>query len=250
MNSPIDWLQTTGDAWIESVIYASLKLLNKYRQHFPTDASVNLQALAASLEAEVVWQDYVAGGARLIPSNNGFIVLISRQTEPNRYKTTIAHELAHTLFYTREEGKVKRLTAPSDREEHFCFDVARRLLVPDWSLDSLGINKMYDAKQIFNTLVCELNLSKDISARIMLSDYELVCGVAGRYKKDAQGWKLCKGYSYASPSLKSKASQKKLMHHAARQWLLDGSQPKDKFFNVIGIYESLGEMAFVIVETL
>lgn len=55
---------------------------------------------------------------------------LRRTLSRHRRRFLIAHELAHTLFYAEDPAGTKRLVHDSDRQEVFCDNLARALLVP------------------------------------------------------------------------------------------------------------------------
>lgn len=134
VSNPKSWLELDGEAWQRAVEEATSQLLRDYRWYWPDLFPVDLDRLAASLGAKIKVVRGLSGGARLLPAHQGFSVLISEavwhgEYEIN-YRTAVAHELAHTLFYSRDSDDIplRLFKLPNEREETFCFDVARRLL--------------------------------------------------------------------------------------------------------------------------
>lgn len=91
------------------------------------------------------------GGARggtqglLLPNRHGFSIEVDPEprggwpgvaaplrSSLHRHRTRflVCHELAHTLFYCRDAGGPSRLVFDSARQEAFCDELARSLLVP------------------------------------------------------------------------------------------------------------------------
>ncbi len=180
-----------------------------------------------------------------MPVKGGFHVLVSDELEPARYRTSVAHELCHTLFYSRDYDIPKRLLPPSEAEERFCFDVARRVLAPRWMVEAFGLLKHPEAETMFKTLTGTFKLSRPAAARLMLADYRLVVGVAGRWSLVKGDWELKRGESFASPQLTAK--ERKSLHSAARDWL--GDRYRESIFRrVFGIMEAENRSAFVMVQ--
>jgi len=87
------------------------------------------------------------GGAQalLIPHSSGFSIEVDpepggdwpveaglrRSLRRHRRRFLVCHELAHTLFYRPSEDGPRRLVFDSPRQEAFCDELARSLLVPE-----------------------------------------------------------------------------------------------------------------------
>lgn len=86
--------------------------------------------------------------ASLIPDENGFHLILRNPNKPTdqseirndvRVRSTVAHEVGHTFFFDisfsppREGPRLERKIAQKTRnkEEHWCYDFARQLLLPD-----------------------------------------------------------------------------------------------------------------------
>lgn|GEM_PF-3558075 len=77
----------------------------------------------------------ICGEGRLVASESGFIAHIKQSRSPGRRRFSIAHEIAHTLFYKDSGGgqrhQVGAMTvAEHSSEEAICNRVAGALLVP------------------------------------------------------------------------------------------------------------------------
>lgn len=112
--------------------------------------SGNLDALCSAAAARVVERDLGAelgeSQAALVPqSQGGFRIWVDPtpcggwgSVDPtlrvsvrrHRLRFRVAHELAHTLFYRRTNGRPRRVLPGSPEEERFADDFARALLVP------------------------------------------------------------------------------------------------------------------------
>jgi hypothetical protein len=220
------------------------QLSRAYRERWPDLIPVELHRLAWCLAVRIDPVGPLEGGARLVPVSGGFVVLVDRRLSPARYRTAVAHELAHTLFYSVSSSMPKRRVEHSKKEEYFCFDVARRLLAPKWVVEAIGLRQGHDAQEVFNALTSKLHLSRPVAARVMLDDHELAQGVAGRWRKDGGAWLLGKGTACASPSLSQE--QRRSLRHRAHQWLT-GQQVTTVACRVIGELNRTGESAFVVV---
>lgn len=244
MNLALSWLKTEGEARKAAVDEAASQLLSQYYARWPELVPIELHRLAASLGAEISRVKPFREGARLIPVPGGFRVLASSDLNFARYRTAIAHELAHTLFYSRNGDVPRRLIALTKTEENFCFDVARRVLAPRWMLNRLGILTLTDPEAIYKSLVEGCKLSRPTAARLMLEDYQLVQGVAGRWSPREGKWHLQRGRAYASPSLTP--PQRVPLREVAKRFLEEGSHPGTDL-QVFKFIESSGGSVFVVV---
>jgi IrrE N-terminal-like domain len=116
----------------------------------PLRERLDLDQLCGHLGIKVATADLAVprGGAQgfLIPRGDSFLIEVDpeprggwpsvreplrRQLWRHRWRFLVAHELAHTLFYApRAEGPPRRIIPDSDRQEAFCDELARSLLVP------------------------------------------------------------------------------------------------------------------------
>lgn len=244
MNCVSQWLATSGAQRRTAAKLAAGTLLARYRDRWRTIVPPELHRLAASLGSTISRVKEVEGGARLLPVRGGFQILVSTDLHMAKYRMAVAHELAHTLFYSKDEEIPKRLFGPSRREEDFCFDVGRRILAPEWLISDLQRYGLLDPEELFDCLTGKLKLSKPIAARVMLEDYELVVGVAGRWSRNEAEWKLERGGAYASPCLGRK--ERKSLHELARRWLETNIAPLGPY-QIVSRVHPPGEAAFVCV---
>lgn len=245
MNSTLDWLNARGTARQQAVEEAASHLLREYRERWSRLMPVELHRLASTLRAKIEVVRDLAGGARLIPVPGGFHVLVCHSLGARRFRTAVAHEFAHTLFYTTGSEIPRRLADPTKTEEVFCFDVARRVLAPPWLLDDLDVRAMDDVEQVFRALTERLKLSRPLAARVLLEDYRLVRGLAGRWSSREGVWKSNRGEIYASPSL-GDADRREL--RAQVELYLTNRPEACCPFRVFAIRESDGRSAFVLIE--
>lgn len=250
MNIPPDhaitWLQAKDKKRLQSVQEAADILLTAYRSHsnWLYILPIELHRLAATRNTKIAPIKNMKGVALLIPAERGFRILVNSNLDRGRFRTSVAHELVHTLFYAFDQDVPRRIVESSKNEESFCFDVARRILAPDWHIKKLGITCKTTPITIFKLLTNRLQLSRPIAARLMLQDYCLVQGVAGRWINEGNAWKLQRGYAYASPSLTTK--KRKFMSEKALNFLEKGIEPNDSY-EIICFFESSGIAAFLIV---
>ncbi|MGD0598053.1 MAG: hypothetical protein ABSA64_11110 [Sedimentisphaerales bacterium] len=241
------WLASAGQSWVESVESASSFLLRDYLKKWEHLIPVELHRLASTLHAEVVRLNDLEGEAVIMPKNGGFRILVKSSMTTSRYRTSVAHELVHTLFYTdSNEGTPQRAIPHSKREENFCFDVARYLLAPKEHLEKIGVFRESDPTIVFNMLTQTLRLSRPLAARVMLADYPLATGIGGRWILKPIGWKLEPGSSTASPCLSER--EKTELRKVAKGYL-EHPEKRIENLNFFAINEKNQNGVFLLVFT-
>lgn len=247
MSPPTDWLKAKGEERRRVVTAAAAALSGKYKKRWESVVPIELHRLAYTLDAQIKRHRHVRDGARLLPVPGGFRVLIGYNLPRSKFRTSVAHELAHTLFYSRDSETPQQLVASSQAEEHFCFDVARHVLAPDWLVHAAELERLSDASEVYRRLIDwngAFQLSQPIAARVMLADYQLAIGVAGRWVRGQDGWKCeCSGAS-ASPCLST--DERAFLWYVAESWLRRGIEWSG--FRVIGRpIQRDSDSAFVVV---
>jgi hypothetical protein len=238
-----EWLASQGESWKQAVREASDFLLKDYLKRWQI-VPVELHRLAAILNAEVVRLNDFTGEAILMPQQTGFRIIVNASLSKGRYRASVAHELAHTLFYSEPSGTPpRRIQEQTRREEHFCFDVARHLLAPKAHLEAIGVLNENDPAIVFAKLTGTLLLSRPWAARIMLADYALATGIAGRWIHGENGWRLEPGSSTATPSLSDK--DKRELRTAAVKYLQFPQSHRRQ--RIIAIPETSGVGVFLLV---
>ena len=241
---PYKWLVAEGNARCEAVRKAARFLLKQYLEKWAYLIPVELHRLAATANAEIVRMQDLNGDAILMPVRGGFQILVNAAASAGRYRTSVAHELVHTLFYTiPEQGAPRRAIPHNQREESFCFDVARHLLVPQEHLEAIGVLRESDVTLIFNQLTRVLLLSRPWAARVMLADYALARGIAGRWIRTAEGWKQEKSAATATPSL-SREERANLRKAVAEH--LESPEKGSGGLRIVTLTEQSGAGVFVI----
>ena len=243
MIEPARWITENRGEWRTAVRHAAGFLLREYRTRWTHLVPIELNRLAASLGAKIIRVRSLPGHGRLIPADERFVVLVDAKLGYSSFRTTVAHELAHILFFDREAKEVRRREV-LEKEEDFCFDVARHLLVPDWHLKQIRGRQISNVGELFSILTEEFRVSRPVAARVMLEDYALAEGIAGRWTKRNGEWSLDPGRAYASPSIASE--MRKELHALAREWLASGTETVGDY-RVAGIVEQSGQSAFVVV---
>jgi hypothetical protein len=146
-----NWMAAEGEARNNAVRQAAEALLEEYFRHWAHLVPVELHRLSATLGTEVVRSTTLKGKAVLMPIQGGFKIIVNSDFPVAHYRASIAHELAHTLFYDHESASVPtRRIAHTRREEPFCFDVARHLLAPKKHLSAIGMFDEGDLNAVFS----------------------------------------------------------------------------------------------------
>jgi hypothetical protein len=240
-----EWLAAEGRMRVDAVQRAASFLLQRYLDRWQHIVPVELHRLASTLTAEVVRLDTLGGDAVLMPVQGGFRILVNATVPVGRYRTSVAHELAHTLFYDVTDERVPRRRIPHTRcEEQFCFDVARHLLAPKEHLDAIGVFNVNDPGAIFSKLTEILLLSRPWAARVMLADYGLAKGIAGRWIRGDEGWMPENYSSSASPDLSQR--ERKKLRGMVFNYLNSGEKPTG-IDGIVTMHEKSDKGIFVVI---
>lgn len=172
------------------------------REDGSDEIPVNLGRLAHTLHCRVDLVRRIEGESRLLPLRSGFAILVDLRKSYPRRRVSIAHELAHTLFYDVDRQN-HRIIPPSSEEEGFCFDVGRRLLAPRHLLKQAGFYRKTDTGKIFRELRSKFRLTRPVAARTLLADSSLISGVAGIWRMAERDWVLDRDSVVTSPILDS-----------------------------------------------
>ena len=229
MTTALEWLTADGYERKEAVCQAASCLLTLYRQRYHEKGRpINVFKVAETLNVGLVRIWKLKEGARLIPKRGGFQILIDSSLFGSRLRTSIAHELAHSLFYHRNSDPPKRLAAPTRREHNFCFDVARYVLAPQWLLDEADVFGALQVGEMLEILTNRLWISRTWAARVILGDYEIAYGFAGRWQKGRLGWSYEASSGSASPGMA--AEERAICKTIAKQWLEEGAEPETGYY--------------------
>ncbi len=243
MSNVLHWLDTHGKAREHAVEQAASLFVEGYLRRYSRIIPPELHRLSALASAKVAYVDGLPGGARLVPVLDGFQILVDSGLKPQRARTAIAHELIHTLFYSKEERIPTRLVRATEAEEHFCFDVARRVLAPLRMVKFAGIPDLPSDADKFHALVKTFKLSRQVAARLLLQDYGLASGVAAVWTHSSGGWEMRRGNCFASPELPR--PERARLHGVARAWLR--KEEFDEQMSVTGSLDASGLTGFVLV---
>jgi hypothetical protein len=245
VTDPKSWLSAEGAERRGAAADAADLLLNTYRRCWAGLVPIELHRLAYTLDVQIKRVREVDGGARLIPVRGGFRVIVGHNLPRAKYRMAVAHELSHTLFYSRAAEMPEQLIECTDQEEHFCFDVARRILAPAWLIDAANLDRESDPQVVFCQLTNRkgaFQVSQPVAARLMLADYELATGIGSRWMNTAEGWSPQKSGASASPKLNP--NNRKYLWAAARHWLNCGVELQG--YRVFGQTDRDGTSAFVV----
>lgn len=216
----MDWLGSSTDR--ESVVeLAAAQLLAAYKKSWPEMVPVELHRLASTLNTTICRVSSLEGGARLFPAVGGFRIVVDESLPVSKQRMGIAHELVHTLFYDRGKSTPTRIKEPTEGEEHFCYDVGRRLLAPTWMIDMLCVKEIENPRRVFELLVSKMKLSRPVAAQVMLRDRQLCKGIAGSWVRDKNGWVIQRGRFATSPTFSKSDLQG--LKGLCRAWLSDPS---------------------------
>jgi Zn-dependent peptidase ImmA (M78 family) len=110
----------------------------------------------------------------IIPDNEGFMVNLNSDHSDTRKRATLAHEIGHSLFYDISKLPPKRVYRNIDsKEEWICWDFARSLLLPRWSiLNFLSHNKETPKPQIIYETTKKYNVSVDLLLKRIRWDFD------------------------------------------------------------------------------
>jgi hypothetical protein len=237
------WLNCHGDERRSALDEAATIALEKYFQRWGQHIPIDLYRLAASLNCRITRVNNLKGEAKLVPTKAGFSILVSDKLSSGRLRTSVAHEIAHTLFYSIDKDIPRRAASLTKSEEVFCFDLARRILLPYQHLEYFNTNQIRDTFSVFNNLIKIFRLSKDVAALVMFNDYSIAEGIAGRWIFDKSSWNLVPGNFYASSSLMK--TERKFARARIEFWLENGQQNNGE---IIGFPESSNHTIFVVAQ--
>ena len=241
----VAWLAAEGECRRRAEEEAVDLLVQDYKSRWPNLIPTELYRLASTLNTEIVRMRDLKGDAFLLPTRTGFRILVKGGLHVARYRTSVAHELAHILFYSGlENGQPRRIIRHSQQEEYFCFDVARRILSPIEHLKAIKVFDDNNPLTIFLKLTRTLLLSRPWAARVMLADYSLVKGIAGRWVKTENGWKQQPGSATASPTL-SHAERRKFREMAKKH--LESQTKEVPGYHIFSVEEKTSGGIFVMV---
>jgi hypothetical protein len=147
----------------------------------------------------------------------------------HRIRFRVAHEIAHTFFYSRTIGEPRRLVRDSPAQEAFCDEFARALLLPPSAAaaSSLTASAVFDLHRGFD-------VSLEVAARSMAAAHGSNAAVALWYQLDGGRLKL----QWASPGARRAPACPALLDYgrepdrdakwddARGQWLLTGARAR------------------------
>lgn len=100
----------------------------------------------------------------IVPDDKGFTVRLNSNHSHVRNRATLAHEIGHTLFYDTSKLPPRKIYTSNDsKEEWMCWDFARFLLMPEWSISEIKYEEKPDLK-----LICKTANALEVSVEILL----------------------------------------------------------------------------------
>jgi len=110
----------------------------------------------------------------LIPKRGGFSVILNSEHNQTRKRTTLAHEIGHTLFFDISVMPPKRIITYSKSEEWLCYDFGRCLLMPSKFVKKyVSKYKRTPTPQKIIDLTNLFEVSKDLFLRRITQDFHL-----------------------------------------------------------------------------
>ncbi|MCD4704772.1 ImmA/IrrE family metallo-endopeptidase [bacterium] len=110
----------------------------------------------------------------LIPKREGFSVILNSEHNQTRKRTTLAHEIGHTLFFDISVMPPKRMITYSKSEEWLCYDFGRCLLMPsEFVKKYVSIYKQTPTPQKIIDLTNLFEVSKNVLLMRITRDFQL-----------------------------------------------------------------------------
>ena len=223
-HNPIEWLKASGGKWKENLLLAANLLLKEYRVKWSHVVPINLNLLAFSLDTKIRVVSTLESEATISPGYRCFTIFLRGSTNSSRKRTKIAHELAHILFYNMHLDIPRRLIDENkkelrEREEIFCYDLARYLLAPEWVIKEMFPEHRLKSMNHFKTFeyfVRTLQITKPLASRLILEDYSLTNGFCGYWKLKGNKWDLDGNKAFYSKNFKGRKNEVK---KAVMDWL-------------------------------
>lgn len=107
-------------------------------------ADILLAAKIFNVRIESMADDHYAGNGYVMPTNNGFRMVVDDRMPYSRWRFTVAHELGHILFHQLSGGSFRRIIPKMNdsrgkrREEALCDAFARALLISAGKCNALA----------------------------------------------------------------------------------------------------------------
>jgi len=137
----------------------------------------------------ITWVDS-GDEASLVPDLEGFHLILRRPENISseaellkdvRVRSTVAHEVGHTFFFDishfppKQGPRFEHALASNvrEKEEWWCFDFARKLLLPDRWIKKSVISHNFSGLELASKIRREYNVSWDILLRKLVYDLEM-----------------------------------------------------------------------------
>lgn len=135
---------------------------------------IDLNPIVKQRKIKISNKIYKYNQGELIPKNYGFSVILNSKDGRIRNRTTLAHEIGHTLFFDISVLPPKRIIAYSDSEEWLCYDFGRCLLMPtEFVKKYVSKYKRTPTPQKIIDLTNLFKVSKDLFLRRITRDFHL-----------------------------------------------------------------------------
>lgn len=243
------WLNSTGELWVQNVRKAASIILDDYREsNRDLLTPVDLSFVATLNHASIKLVSDLNKTACIMPISGGFKIFVKNYLSRAQMRSAIAHELAHTLFYSHQNGNPQRMFPISKREEVFCFDVSRHILAPEWKIAANNLRSTKSPGEVLFSLLDQrsFGLSFPVAARVILQDHSLLTGVAAYYKRIDGKWTKDINRCYSSKNLTRK--QKNTLHARAKEWLEEENIYSREFHICGKIYHAEKEAIIMVAE--
>ncbi len=223
--TPKEWLKATDSRRREALREAATAILGDYAERYPSHRFIRLHPLVEARRALVRRMPELGDRGRLLARRRGFDLLVSENldlTSP-KGRSVLAHELVHTLFYSLSDGEgvPSRLVPRSKGEHDFCYDAARLVLVPPWLLTRLRLESATPLSTLLESLTDICRVSRSLAARLILDDYGLRSGIAGRWRRVDRQWKR----EFACASSLTTRRQRDWLSRTALFWIREADSP-------------------------
>ena len=172
------------------------------------------------------------------------MILVDSRLQRASARLAVAHEIVHSIFYERPAlGLIpKRIRKWETAEEHFCFDVGRRLLAPRSLLKRVAGDRIVDCEATFRCLIESFQVSRQVAARILFQDFEYFTGWASRWVLSRGKWSMDVKCCVGSKDL-SATQRRKLRDHVPR--VIEGVAT-DNAFHWFQWIDAAGKGVFVV----
>ena len=144
---------------------------------------IHLHSLFGTRHVTDYSESKMVTNGRLLVDKAGFKIIVQNGYE-TRTRFTLAHEIAHTVFYDLESSPPKRLLhgARAKEEEHFCNMLAAEVLMPSWMIEDecnkfMVGNEYTSPITLFRQLARTFRVSLEALTRRVVEDLQTYKGI-------------------------------------------------------------------------